>query len=73
MAANAYSNWDLSADRANAARRVMESGGLQSSQVSSVRGYADRHLRVLDQPFDARNRRVSIVVPMDAAGNVPKS
>ena len=62
---NAYTNWDLSADRANSARRVMEAGGLQGQQVSSVRGYADRHLRVLDKPFDARNRRVSIVVPIE--------
>jgi chemotaxis protein MotB len=56
-----YSNWELSADRANAARRVMERGGLRGAQVTSVRGLADRQLRFPD-PYDARNRRVSILV-----------
>ena len=57
-----YSNWELSADRANAARRVMERSGLQGGQVRGVRGYADRQLRVADAPLDARNRRVSVIV-----------
>ena len=56
-----YSNWELSADRANAARRVMERAGLRGVQVTSVRGLADRQLRFPD-PYDARNRRVSILV-----------
>lgn len=60
-----YSNWDLSADRANAARRVMQAAGLHANQVRSVRGYADRQLRIADAPFDARNRRVSVVVPIE--------
>ena len=57
-----YSNWELSADRANAARRVMERGGLHAGQVRGVRGYADRQLRVADAPLDPRNRRVSVIV-----------
>ncbi len=57
-----YSNWELSADRANAARRVMERAGLRAMQVTSVRGLADRQLRFPADPFDARNRRVSILV-----------
>ncbi|MGE3841954.1 MAG: flagellar motor protein MotB, partial [Vicinamibacterales bacterium] len=57
-----YTNWELSADRANAARRVMERLGLHENQVQAVRGYADRHPRVPEAPFDPRNRRVSIVV-----------
>ena len=57
-----YSNWELSADRANAARRVMEREGLRSAQVTSVRGMADRQLRFPADPLDARNRRVSILV-----------
>jgi chemotaxis protein MotB len=60
-----YSNWDLSADRANAARRVMQAAGLNPNQVRSVRGYADRQLRIADAPFDPRNRRVSVVVPVE--------
>jgi chemotaxis protein MotB len=57
-----YSNWELSADRANAARRVMEREGLRGAQVTSVRGMADRQLRYPADPLDARNRRVSILV-----------
>ena len=57
-----YSNWELSSDRANAARRVMEQEGLHPNQISEVRGYADTRLRVPADPLDARNRRVSIIV-----------
>ena len=39
-----YSNWELSADRANTARRLMESNGVRPDQISEVRGFADRHL-----------------------------
>jgi chemotaxis protein MotB len=64
-----YSNWELSADRANAARRVMEHGGLRATQVTSVRGLADRQLRFPADPFDARNRRVSILVKSPLLAN----
>ena len=62
-----YSNWELSSDRANAARRVMLSNGLRTDQVSAVRGFAATELRVVDNPLDARNRRVSIVVRSPSA------
>ena len=42
----AYSNWELSADRANSARKFMEGHGLRPAQVAQVRGYADRQLRL---------------------------
>jgi len=61
-ATDIYSNWELSADRANAARRVMERSGLHAGQVRNVRGYADRQLRVSDAPLDPHNRRVSVIV-----------
>jgi chemotaxis protein MotB len=61
-ASDRYSNWELSTDRANAARRVMERDGLRSNQITAVRGLADRQLRIPDDPLDARNRRVSILV-----------
>jgi chemotaxis protein MotB len=57
-----YSNWELSADRANAARRVMEGRGLNATQLKGVRGYADTRLRFPDASLDPRNRRVSIIV-----------
>jgi chemotaxis protein MotB len=57
-----YSNWELSSDRANVARRLMESNGVRPDQVVQVRGFADRRLRKPDQPTDASNRRVSVIV-----------
>ena len=59
---NGYSNWELSADRANSARKLMQEGGLRTGQVAEVRGYADQHLRKPEDPNNASNRRVSIVV-----------
>jgi chemotaxis protein MotB len=57
-----YGNWELSADRANAARRLMQSSGLRADQVSQVRGYADQMPRTPTQPLDASNRRISVIV-----------
>src|SRR5262245_41329764 len=57
-----YSNWELAADRANAARRLMESHGVRPEQVGQVRGFADRQLRNRDDPTSASNRRVSVIV-----------
>jgi chemotaxis protein MotB len=57
-----YSNWELSTDRANTARRLMESSGLRPNQVVQVRGYADQNLRKPDMPEDASNRRVTVVI-----------
>ncbi len=57
-----YGNWELSTDRANAARRLMQHGGLRSDQVSQVRGYADQMLRTPATPLNASNRRISVIV-----------
>jgi chemotaxis protein MotB len=57
-----YGNWELSADRANAARRLMQSSGLRDDQVTQVRGYADQMPRKKDEPLDASNRRISVIV-----------
>ena len=59
---SSYSNWELSADRANAARRLMQQAGLRGDQVSQVRGFADQRLRTAKDPLDPSNRRVSIIV-----------
>ncbi len=58
----AYTNWELSAERANAARRVMESRGLRSGQVRRVTGYADSVPLEGKDPKDPQNRRISIIV-----------
>jgi chemotaxis protein MotB len=57
-----YTNWELAADRANAARRLMQTQGLRSGQVVEMRGYADQRLLNQSDPNDPRNRRVSVVV-----------
>jgi chemotaxis protein MotB len=57
-----YSNWELSTDRANTARRLMETNGLRYGQVVQVRGFADHNLRKPSAPNDASNRRISIIV-----------
>lgn len=56
------SNWELSTDRANSARRLIESLHVQDERIAHVRGYADRKLRYPDQPYDVRNRRISITL-----------
>lgn len=69
-----YGNWELSADRANAARRLMQQSGLRRNQVSQVRGYADQRLRVPGNPLDPSNRRISLIVQyLDAAPPVPSA
>ncbi len=60
--ADNYSNWELSTDRANAARRAMVEGGLDPRRVYNVRGYADKKLRIPENPYDPRNRRITILV-----------
>jgi len=59
---NTYTNWELSADRANAARRVMQAAGLRPNQVTEVRGFADQRLRKPEAPEDPSNRRISVLV-----------
>src|SRR5579863_7403007 len=57
-----YGNWELSADRANAARRVMQANGIRADQVTQVRGFADQRLRKPEAPLDPANRRISLIV-----------
>jgi len=59
---NTYGNWELSTDRANTARRIMETDGIRRDQVVQVRGYADHNLRKPLQPKDASNRRISVII-----------
>lgn len=57
-----YGNWELSTDRANAARRLMQSNGIRADQVRQVRGFADQRLRKPEAPLDPANRRISVIV-----------
>ena len=62
-----YSNWELSADRANAARRALLEGGMDEAKVSRVIGLASSVLFDKTNPQNPINRRISIVVMTKAA------
>jgi chemotaxis protein MotB len=64
---SAYTNWELSADRANAARRVLGRNGLGPDQVVQIRGLADHELRDPAHPYSACNRRITITMLMEYA------
>ena len=57
-----YDNWELSADRANAARRALLRGGIETDRVVQVMGLADRVLFDAENPDSPINRRISITV-----------
>ena len=57
-----YGNWELSSDRANAARRLLGQNDIRPDQITQVRGFADQRLRKKDTPLDPSNRRISLIV-----------
>jgi chemotaxis protein MotB len=57
-----YTNWELSADRANAARRALEARCVKPEQIRRIVGYADTELFIPEDPYAAANRRISITV-----------
>ena len=59
---NGYSNWELSADRANTARRELVAGGLQDDKVMRVVGVASAIPLIKSNVFSPENRRITIVV-----------
>lgn len=66
-----YTNWELSADRANAARRVLESVCVKPNQIHRIIGYADTEPLIPDDPFAQSNRRISItVLRMNVTGDI---
>jgi chemotaxis protein MotB len=62
VSSTGYSNWELSSDRADAARKLIQGSGVRPDQVDDVRGFADQKLRHPADPTSSSNRRVSIVV-----------
>ncbi len=59
---NGYSNWELSADRANSARRELQKVCVKPSQIHRITGYADTQPINPDDRYDPANRRISITV-----------
>jgi chemotaxis protein MotB len=78
-----YGNWELSTDRANTARRLMQDSGVRPNQVVQVRGYADQDPRKPLQPEDASNRRITLIIrylvkpdvqpPLTSNGSLPSA
>jgi chemotaxis protein MotB len=60
--AHGYTNWELSADRANSARRIFQESGVPQEQIAQIRGFADQRLRNKADPLDPANRRISVLV-----------
>jgi len=63
--ADGYTNYELSADRANSARRTLIKQGIDQENIDQVRGYANKRLRNSKDPYDITNRRISIIVKFE--------
>ena len=59
---NAYSNWELSSDRANASRRILLNAGMRPERIYSVVGKAETEPLIASDPQSDQNRRISIVL-----------
>jgi len=59
------SNWELSAERANATRRLLTDAGVPETRFRSVAGHADRDPLLPADPMAAANRRIAILVLRD--------
>jgi len=57
-----YTNWELSADRANAARRTLVAGGVNTKQIGRVIGFSSSVLRNKDNKTDPGNRRITLII-----------
>jgi chemotaxis protein MotB len=66
-----FTNWELSADRANSARRVLETSGLGTDRIVEVNGLADKQLHYPKDPLNPANRRISILLPFLNAPDAP--
>jgi chemotaxis protein MotB len=67
-----YSNWELSSDRAHAARRIIVQEGLASGRIVEVTGMADRQLKYPYDPLNPSNRRISVRLPFVTPPTLPE-
>ena len=61
-----YTNWEMSADRANASRRVLQEAGVATDRLYQISGKAGSDPLYPDDPFAPANRRISIVLLREA-------
>jgi chemotaxis protein MotB len=57
-----YTNWELSTERASSARKGLEVNGIPPNRIAMVAGYADTKPIIQSDPYDPRNRRISILI-----------
>lgn len=62
LRAGKVTNWELSSERASAARRELESNGIDTTRIARVVGYADTEPLFVEDPNDPRNRRISLII-----------
>jgi chemotaxis protein MotB len=67
-----YTNWELSTDRANAARRTLEANCVKPEQIRRVVGYSDTELLIPSDPYAPANRRITIIVRRLASDAAPR-
>jgi chemotaxis protein MotB len=70
-AGSQYSNWELSTERASAARRELENSGMSPDKLIRVAGYAATEPLIKEDPYDPRNRRISIRVFPEESSQLP--
>jgi chemotaxis protein MotB len=68
----AYTNWELSADRANASRRLLTEAGIADDRIARVTGRADKDPLIKDDPNAPGNRRISITLLRDRCPPKPQ-
>ncbi|RYG61769.1 MAG: motility protein MotB [Alphaproteobacteria bacterium] len=68
----AYTNWELSNDRANTTRKVMMSEGMTERRIARVAGYASQQPLLVDQPENPKNARITIIILRSKFGTVAK-
>jgi len=68
-----YTNWELSSDRANAARRALVATSVEPERIAKVMGMADRDLLFPNDPSNPRNRRITIVLLRGSYFHDPKA
>lgn len=64
-----YTNWELSTDRANAARREIIAAGFETDRIADVIGKADSEHLLPEKPNDPQNRRISVVLLKEELAN----
>ncbi|MCX8069683.1 MAG: OmpA family protein [Thermodesulfovibrionales bacterium] len=64
-------NWELSSERASAARRELEANGINTERIARVVGYADTEPLFVDDPNDTRNRRISLIILQNKPEGAP--